>query len=258
MIPPPMDADSYLARIDYHGPIQPTRDTLAALQRANMLSVPFENLDIVPLHRPIRLDEQALWDKIVVHRRGGFCYELNGIFAWLLRQIGFRVTCLNARVVSSKTGKLGPDFDHLAMLVQPPMGDGKWLADVGFGDCFVEPLDFRSGEQPQSLRAYRLDQEAAGYFVWQRDHSGEWRRLYFFDMTPHDFPSEYEPACQYHQRSPESHFTRQAVVSRLTEHGRRTLEQDRLIVTEDGRRHEMAISHEEWPALLRQHFGIVL
>lgn len=258
IIPAEMDAASYLERIGYHGPVSPTYDTLKALQRANMLSVPFENLDIVPLHRPIRLDEQALWDKIVVQRRGGFCYELNGLFAWLLRQLGFRVTYLNARVVGSKTGKLGPDFDHLAMLVQSPEAQGKWLADVGFGDSFLDPLHFRSDEQPQGLRSYRLDEEAAGYFVWQRDYSGVWKRLYFFDMIPHDFPAEYEPSCLYHQRSPDSHFTRQAVVSRLTEQGRITLEQDRLIITENTGRRETPIRQEEWPALLKQHFGIVL
>jgi N-hydroxyarylamine O-acetyltransferase len=77
-----------------------------------MFQVPFENLDIAR-ERPIRLTEEALWDKIVVQKRGGFCYELNGLFAWLLRQSGFDVSYLNARVYNGQ-GQLGIDFDHLA------------------------------------------------------------------------------------------------------------------------------------------------
>ena len=252
-----MDIGSYLERIRYRGPVSPTHETLCALQRAHMMAVPFENFDIVPLHRPIKLDERALWDKIVVRNRGGFCYELNGMFAWLLKHIGFQVNHLNARVFG-QDGGLGPDFDHLALFVQSPQQEGAWLADVGFGDSFVDPLDFREGEQRQDLRAYRLERNTGGYVLWQRDYGGAWKRLYFFDLTPHDFPSEYEPACLYQQRSPESHFTHQSVISRLAEDGRITLERDKLIITKNGARHENPVREQEWPGLLREHFGIVL
>jgi N-hydroxyarylamine O-acetyltransferase len=249
-----MDIRSYLDRIHYQGPVAPTHEALCALQRAHMLAVPFENLDIVPLHRPINLDEGALWNKIVVRRRGGFCYELNGMFAWLLRQIGFQVTYLNARVFG-RDGRLGPDFDHLALLVETAQ-EKAWLADVGFGDSFVEPLDFSAPEHDEGPRAYRLEKEAAGWATWQQDYDGNWERMYFFDLVPRKFPAEYEAACLYQQRSPESHFTHQSVVSRLTENGRITLESDKLIVTEGGVRHETAVAEEEWP--LKEHFGIAL
>src|SRR5512135_3562244 len=106
-----MDLSPYLDRINYKGTVEPTPSTLRSLHRAHMLAVPFENLDIVPLHREIHLDEPALWEKIVLRRRGGFCYELNGLFAWLLRHCGFDVTYLNGRVFT-RAGKLGMDFDH--------------------------------------------------------------------------------------------------------------------------------------------------
>ncbi len=221
-----------------------------------MLTVAFENLDIVPLHKPIQLHEQALWDKIVARRRGGFCYELNGMFAWLLKQIGFDVTYLNARVFGGN-GNLGPDFDHLALLVRSPREQGTWLADVGFGDSFVEPLDFEGAEHMEGLRAYRLEKDAAGYTTWQRDYDGKWKRMYFFDLTPHRFPSEYEAACVYQQRSPESSFTRRSVVSRLTESGRVTLERSKLITTDNGVRREREFEEGQWPSLLKEHFGIV-
>ncbi len=252
-----MHIESYLERIDYHGPIAATRAALAALQRAHMLTVPFENLDIVPLHQPIYLDEQSLWDKIVAHRRGGFCYELNGIFAWLLKQIGFQITYLNARVFGGNGG-LGPDFDHLALLVRSKQQAGTWLADVGFGDSFVEPLDFAEHEHTEGSRAYRLENNSGGFITWQQNYDGQWKRMYFFDLTPHRFPSEYEAACVYQQRSPETSFTRRSVVSRLTENGRITLERDKFIRTENGKRQETEFSKEQWPALLQEHFGIML
>src|SRR5574341_1486100 len=107
-----MDTAAYLSRIGYQGTLRPDYETLRGLQAAHMYAVPFENLDIVPLHRNIELDLESLWDKIVTRRRGGFCYELNGLFAWLLQQVGFVVRYLNARVFD-KQGVASIDFDHL-------------------------------------------------------------------------------------------------------------------------------------------------
>src|SRR5262245_38961852 len=151
-----MNVTSYLERINYTRHVKPDVETLHGLQLAHMQSVPFENLDI-GLKRPIKIDEVSIWDKLINQRRGGFCYELNGLFAWLLKQIGFNVTYLNARVYNSR-GKLGIDFDHLALLVRIPGEKGRWLADVGFGDSFEEPLRMEErGEQVQGLRSYWLD-----------------------------------------------------------------------------------------------------
>ena len=252
-----MKPATYLARIEYRGPFKPSLETLRGLHAAHMYAVPFENLDIVPLHRSIALDEAALWRKLVEERRGGFCYELNGIFAWLLKQAGFSVRYLNARVFS-RDGKLGIDFDHLALLVGIPGETGHWLADVGFGDSFVEPLRLEEGEQPQGLRTYRLESTGAGYITWQRNYDGTWEREYFFDLLPRSFPADYEAGCLYHQRSPASSFTRSSVVSRATRRGRISLQEDRLIVTEDGTRRDQELHPGEWQAKLKEHFGIVL
>src|SRR5512143_2252437 len=208
-----MKLSAYLDRIRYTQSVKPDVETLRGLQRAHMLTVPFENLDIA-LQRPIKIDEESIWEKIVSQNRGGFCYELNGLFAWLLKQIGFGVTYLNARVFD-RDGNLGIDFDHLALLVQIPGKPGHWLADVGFGDSFMEPLNFdKRGEQVQGLRAYRLEQLPDGFVVWQRNYDGSWERHYFFDLQPHEFPEEYKTACIYHQTSPESSFTRGSIISR--------------------------------------------
>ena len=251
-----MDPRIYLARLGYSGALKPDAQTLQGLHIAHMFNVPFENLDI-GLGRPIRLSEEALWDKIVVQKRGGFCYELNGLFAWLLKQLGFNVTYLNARVYN-REGQLGIDFDHLALLVQIPGQSGRWLVDVGFGDSFHEPLDFEErGEQVQGLRAYRLEQVQNGFVTWQKNYDGTWERQYFFDLQPHQFPDEYEPACLYHQTSPKSSFTRGSIISRATPEGRVSLEDGRLILTRHGQRTQQAIAETlEYNKLLKQYFGI--
>ena len=253
-----MDTYAYLKRIQYSGPVSPDVQTLLGLQRAHLLHIPFENLDI-GLKRPIQLEEEALWDKIILHRRGGFCYELNGLFARLLQEIGFDVNYLNARVYN-REGELGIDFDHLALLVRVPGQTERWLADVGFGDSFNEPLSFDGPKiQAQGLRAYRLEQAQGGYATWQRNYDGSWERHYFFDLKAHRFPEEYLSACNYHQTSPQSSFTRGSIISRATLDGRVSLEEGRLILTSNGRRTEQPVSNKnEYLALLRLHFGIVL
>ena len=253
-----MDIPTYLMRINYTDSVKPDVQTLRGLQLAHMHHIPFENLDI-GLKRPIQLSEEALWNKIVVQKRGGFCYELNGIFARLLSEIGFDVTYLNARVYNH-AGELGIDFDHLALLVCIPKQSARWLADAGFGDSFNEPLSFEErGEQVQGLRAYRLEQTPGGYITWQKNFDGSWERQYFFDLKPRSFPSDYEAACLYHQTSPRSSFVRGSIISRATPDGRVSLEDGRLILTKNGQREERPIAgKEEYQALLQEHFGIVL
>ena len=254
-----MDIRTYLARIKYSLPVRVDLESLRGLQLAHMLSVPFENLDIVPLRKPIHLDEESLWDKIVERRRGGFCSELNGLFAWLLKQIGFDVSYLNARVFN-REGKLGIQFDHLVLLVRFSDQPSLWLADVGFGDSFTQPLNFEdASEQVQGLRAYRLEQTPEGRIAWQRDYDGAWQRMFFFDLQPRNYPSDYEAGCRYHQTSPKSSFTRGSIVSMATPDGRATLEERRLIITKHGRREEKAVAdQEDYTLLLKEHFGIVL
>ena len=253
-----MDVQTYLHRIKYQGSIQPDYDTLRGLHIAHMRTVPFENLDVM-LKRPIRIDEESLWKKIVVNERGGFCYELNGSFARLLTQIGFEITYLNGRVFN-KEGQLGIEFDHLALLVKIPDSSTQWLADVGFGDSFTEPLEFENdGEQTQRLRAYRLEKVIDGFVMWQKNYDSTWERQYFFDTEPRMFPQDYEAGCLYHQTSPNTSFTQGSVVSRATDDGRVSLNDNWLTITKSGERVKRPlVSQDEFQSLLKEHFGIVL
>jgi len=147
-----MNVPAYLDRIGYQGPLSLTPETLRLLHRRHLETVPFENLDI-PRFRKITIDPDAFERKIVEERRGGFCYELNGAFAGLLTAIGFRVTLVSCHF-ARKDGTDGPEFDHLALRVDL---DDPWLADVGFGDSFLEPLPLKAGiEQKQASGIFRI------------------------------------------------------------------------------------------------------
>jgi len=252
-----MNVPAFIERIRYTGDVRPDVDTLHGLQMAHMLSVPFENLD-VGLKRPIKIDEASIWNKVVVNRRGGFCYELNGLLAWLLKQIGFDVTYLNARDYHETDDTFGIDFDHLVLLVRVPEESTRWLVDVGWGDTFTQPLDIDNADwQEQGLRAYRLEPFRDGYHLWQRGHEEKVERQYYFDLTPHQFPAEYEAPCHYHQTSLQSIFTTNRIISRLTETGRISLDNDRFILTTNGQRAEHPLHNEdEFRGLLKQHFDI--
>ena len=150
-----MDLIQYLQRIQFDDPGSADERILREIHVAHLLSLPFENLSIHD-GEPIVLEDGALFERIVGRKRGGFCYELNGLFAWLLRALGFKVSMLSAEVVNS-SGAYGPAFDHMTLLVQLRE---PWLVDVGSGDFFGKPRTFVEGlEQVQRARAYRLDRE---------------------------------------------------------------------------------------------------
>ncbi len=245
--------EAYLQRIKYVGEIRPTETTLRALHRAHLFTVPFENLDI-SLGREIVCDNDSILHKIVNEYRGGFCYELNGAFAALLRALGFRVTLLSARV-AREDGSYGPEFDHLTLRVDL---EEPWLADVGFGDCFLEPLRLEpSIQQPQSGRIYRLTSIDSGFGL-EVMADGNWKKEYAFSLQPRELP-EFAGMCRYHQTSPESHFTRQRICSLATPQGRVTLSDEKLIEARGNSRQERLLSGEqEWRAKLRELFGVTL
>jgi N-hydroxyarylamine O-acetyltransferase len=248
-----MDVQRYLARIGYYGPTVPTLDALRALHLAHMRTVPFENLDI-PRGRRIVLDEASLFDKIVLRRRGGFCYELNGLFAGLLRALGFEVKMLAARVPRSD-GSLGIPFDHLALRVEL---EEPWLADVGFGSSFSEPLRLaKEVYQQQDGVAYRIAADGAERLLLRFD-SGAWTPHYQFALE-HYRLSDFAGGCDYHQTSPDSPFTSRRICSLATPEGRVTLSDLKLIVTHGTERTEQLLANENEVALaLRERFGVVL
>lgn len=249
-----MNIEAYLKRINYNGSLEPTAETLRALQVAHLLAVPFENLSI-HAGEPIVLNEDSLFQKIVANRRGGFCYEANGLFAGLLRALGFEVAMLAAGV-AKRDGGFGPEFDHMTLMVTLAE---RWLADVGFGDSFLEPLLLDSrNEQVQGTRAFRIDADNSHLILQRREHGGDWEPQYRFTLQPHTF-ADYEQTCHFHQTSPESHFTKAPLCSLATTDGRITLTGMRLITTSPQQRDEHPLTHrEDFDRILRDQFGIVM
>jgi N-hydroxyarylamine O-acetyltransferase len=247
-----LDIDATLARIGYHGPRAADAATLTALHRAFVMSVPFENLDI-GIGRPIRLDTPALFDKIVRNKRGGFCYELNGLFASLLRELGFDVTLLSARVFAD--GAPGPEFDHLTLLVQL---EQRWLADVGFCE-FIDPLRLDDPhEQRQGNGVYRLVPGEPRWVYQTQARDGEWQNGYDFTLQPHQM-EEFEAMCLHQQTSPASIFLKGRFCGLPTPTGRIALSDNRLIFTEAGERREHPIAAPgDFERALAEHFGIFI
>lgn len=248
-----LGVNPYLRRISYEGEINIDHNTLAALQVQHMLSVPFENLDI-HLGNEILLDLARLENKIVKHRRGGFCYELNGLFCALLRHLGFRVKMVSARV-ANEGGGFGQEFDHMALVVD--LGE-EWLVDVGFGECSLTPIPLTVGAEHN---------DSTGTYLIQ-PHQGEYLRLdaarnnddftpqYLFTLTERQL-GDYASMCAYHQTSPKSSFTHRRVCSQATQTGRITLTDKEFIETVDGHKTVTALMGEnDFREILHERFGI--
>lgn len=246
-----MDVEAYLRRIRYRGSYQPTAATLRDLHRQHLYTVPFENLDIA-LGIQIDLDPEMLFEKVVTRRRGGFCYELNGLFCELLRAMGFSVQMLSARV-RRLDDSYGPEFDHMLLKVDL---EEPWLGDIGFGESFVDPLPLCCGAvTEENGHRYSVRFGDGGWQLVRQEETGE-DPLYIFSELPRSL-RDYAGMCQYHQTSPNSHFTKSRVCSLATPDGRVTLAGMRLIITRDGRREESMLSGEnELRQCLNNRFGI--
>jgi N-hydroxyarylamine O-acetyltransferase len=201
-----MKIGAYLDRIHFQGDVEPTLETLVGLHQAHLLNISYENLDI-HLGRTLPLDEQAMFDKIVTWRRGGWCYEMNGLFAWALRQLGFSVTLLASAVNRAAQGD-NAERNHLISLVQL---DRPYLVDVGFGNGFLRPLPLEPGRYQQGFLDYKLDYDGQR---WQFTNHAYGGPGYDFTLEPRQLP-DFADTCHYLQTSPESGFVRVVVCHRF-------------------------------------------
>lgn len=207
------DLPAYLRRIGYDGPLRPDLATLCALQRAHLAAIPFEAIDPF-LGRRVDIGLPAIQAKLVRSRRGGYCFEQNGLFRAALDAIGFATTGLSGRV----RWTAGPDTPlsprtHMLLLVECP--EGRRLVDVGFGSCLVDqPLELVAGvEQRTAMATFRLDHEAGLYWLHVRLLAG-WRTMYAFDLQP-QIQSDYELGNWYTASHPSLPFPNLMIVERL-------------------------------------------
>jgi len=251
-----MDAEKYLRRIGLDLAPSHTREFLAQLQLAHVTTVPYENMDIL-LGVPLSLDIPDLYEKVVVRRRGGYCFELNALFAALLRSLGFSVRDYLGRYLKGEEGI--PLRRHRIIGV---MLDGEELIlDVGLGQSGPRtPLLLREGLlQEQFGESYRFLRDPELGWVLHQLKAGEWVRLYSF-TTEHQYEVDYIEPSFYCERHPDSPFNKKEIVALKTLSGRRTVDGRSFKVFSDGDlvSIEENMSDGRLYEVLRDEFGIAL
>ena len=213
-----MNLEAYLARVGYCGPLQPSLETLRNLHLAHATTIPFENLDVL-LGRPISLDLDALEGKLVIDRRGGYCFEHNTLFAAVLEALGFRVSRLAARVRFGSTA-IRP-LSH--MLLTVVLEDKPWLVDVGFGgEGLLYPIRLRAIEESrQFASAFRVRHDGDCH-VLQSLHPDGWFDLYAFTEETW-YPIDFVVANHFTSTYPHSPFVQSLIVQRQSRDTRLTL-----------------------------------
>lgn len=249
-----MNVEAYLSRIGLdRRDIRCDLDTLRTLQLQHLLNVRFENLDI-HWKVPIVLDTERFYAKIVERKRGGYCYELNGLFNELLKALGFHTHLVSGRVFMGERG-YSPDFDHMGIVVK--IGDDEYLADVGFGDFASVPLKLDpSAEQADREGTFYVRPTEHGEFEIEKLIDDKWTPELLFGRSSHDL-AEFAARNEFQQHSPDSHFTKRKICSILTGDGRKTLTNNKFIVTRKKERREVDItSPDHFSDVLEREFGI--
>lgn len=203
-----MTLNAYLQRIAYDGPLRRDLATLTALHRAHLRAIPYENLD-VQFGRTVTPDPAAAFDKIVNHKRGGWCYEMNGLFGWVLGEIGFKVT-RSAGAVLRKTRGDEAVGNHLVLKVA--LEERIVLADVGFGDGPIDPITVVAGSFVSHGFGFGLTAIEGGWWRLQ-NHRGGGADSFDFNLAPADETLLAE-RCQWLQTAPDSPFVQNAVLQR--------------------------------------------
>jgi len=251
-----MNLNSYLKRIKISQPEKPNLSFLSKLQEQHLLSVPFENLDIHQGEK-IVLEENRIYEKIVVNERGGFCYELNGLFCWLLRSLDFSVSMVSSQVHRLAEDRFTPEFDHMVLLVNL---EKAYLVDVGFGDTFRKPIALPDGIVEDISGTYRVQPfgSAPNTHILQKQENNSWQHVYSFTEHPRVI-SDFEEMCSFHQTSAESHFTQEIICTMAIKNGRISLSEDFLTITDGSSKKKTKVdSNKNFKHKLRGHFGIQL
>ncbi len=249
--------DAYFDRVQYSGPSNASLETLRALHMAHVFTVPFENLNI-HMGRPIDLDPEILISKIVHQTRGGYCFEMNGLFALVLEAMGFKLDRLLARILFGRDpAKLNPRT-HQLLLVH--IGKERWMVDVGYGARgLMAPLLFEVGHtERQFMDHFALRHDDTLGYVLQGEIEGDWKNLYCFSLEP-NLPVDYIVPNYYTSTWPQSHFVQQRICAMPARTGRLAMTNATLKITSNGVTTEThAENHAQYLAMLRDHFGIRL
>jgi N-hydroxyarylamine O-acetyltransferase len=243
---------AYLDRIGFKGSARPDLATLRAVHRSHVEAIPYENLD-VQLRRAVTRSPADAFEKIVTRRRGGWCYEMNGLLGWALEEIGFKVTRLAGAVTRDVNGD-GVIGNHLVLIVD--LGD-LWIADAGFGDGLIEPTPLREGAFRVGPLDCSLERVEGGWWRYNNDPSGG-APTFDFHLDVSD-EALLEARCRFLQTDPASPFVMNAVVQCWRNNEHHSM-RGRVLQTVDGigKRQRMVDSAEEYVAMLRERFALDL
>ena len=250
-----LDIAAYLDRIQVTQAPTVSIEFLRTLHRQHVFHVPFENLDI-HLGRTISLAPADLFEKIVRKRRGGYCFELNGLFQLLLEALGFRVYSTAARVLFG--AETIPPRSHRLLIVT--LDEADWVVDVGFGAFgLIEPIPLTTGlEHSQFTDRFRLERDPLLGFVFQSYHDNSWHNQYAFTPDLHH-SIDFIFANYYHSHSPHSIFTQKRLCQLPTPEGRKRLDGKTLSHTVNGTTQPVALdSEQDVLQALKTHFNIPL
>lgn len=250
---PTLDIDAYLERINYQGSIDVSGKTLQELHISHTCNVPFENLDI-HLGQPILLEPDVLFNKIVRRKRGGYCHELNGLFALVLKQIGFSVAYHMGRVIYGAKS-LRPRTHQLLLVT---VDDQQWIADVGFGgNGLIAACPLKNGIiDRQFAEQFQLVTDEFYGLILQNRTQDQWQNLYGFTSETY-LPIDYVPANYMASTSPDSLFTQRKICTMPTPQGRIFLVDRKLKFIHEGKTQEYeAKNSREYLDLLDKYFGI--
>jgi len=247
------DILAYLERIHCKGTTDVTLETLKVLHTGHVMNIPFENIDVLN-KKPISLDINDLFEKIVTNKRGGYCFEMNGLFSFILKNLGFRVTNLLARVWNNGfelTGKT-----HQILLVE--IDDACWLADVGFGgNGPISPILLKSGiDQEHCFRSHRIVMDPTYGYQLQFKIKGEFQPIYAFSLEK-CYTQDYVIANYFSSTHPSSRFARELICTIPTTEGRITLLNNQLKIVKKEEKTEIRLaSDEQIQEELQHNFGI--
>ncbi|MGH3678286.1 MAG: arylamine N-acetyltransferase family protein [Mycobacterium sp.] len=254
-----IDVAAYLTRIGYGGPAAPTRETLTAVVAGHNRSIPFENLDPLMGIPVADLGPDALFGKLVARRRGGYCYEQNGLMAYVLSQLGFGVAALGGRVVWMNTSGELPAQTHQALAVTVPGVDGRYLVDVGFGgQTLSSPIRLEAGPVQQTRHEpYRLREHHDGLML-EAEVRDKWEPLYMFTTRPQP-RIDREVGSWYVSTHPASGFVTGLSAALVTDGARWNLRGRNLAIHSAGETERIRFdTAEEVVEALTDRFGIDL
>jgi arylamine N-acetyltransferase len=250
------EVSAYLERIGFAGTLDGSVQTLVELQERHLHSVPYENFDI--LNRiPLSLEISDLIDKIVVRRRGGYCFELNALFGWLLRELGYSVIDHMARFWRDEPNP-PPKRRHQVLKVE--VGEAFYLCDVGVGGIVPRrPIKMVEGlEHHQGDECYHLERDPYyGWMLCELKH-GQWSKLYSFSEEP-QLPKDFIMSTYWCENAADSVFTNNTMVAIRTLEGRNTIAgKEFRIFTSAGVHAFTPETEEEYNEALRTYFGIII